>query len=72
MLAGLSSEDQQGVSAITNHQADQLCTQYYTFLMDVAEHSKETEIKTNILTYFTALLHIDILHTLNQLFFFFW
>lgn len=68
MLAGLSSEDQQGVSAITNHQADQLCTHYYTFLMDVAEHSQETEIKTNILTHFTALLHIDILHTLNQLF----
>lgn len=43
MLAGLSSEDQQGVSAITNHQVYQLCT-YYTFLRDGAEHTNEMEI----------------------------
>lgn len=43
MLAGLSAEDQQGVSAITDQQADQLCAEYYTFLMDDAEHTDETK-----------------------------
>ena len=38
--SSVSRENQQGVSAITNHQADQLCTQYYTFLMDGRDGDK--------------------------------
>lgn len=51
MLFGLSTEDQQGVSAFTNHQTYQLST-YNTLVTDDAEHTNGEYI------IFHILLHI--------------